>query len=382
MSQNKKEVENTRRATLNLLEDLEKERRALDISNAKQAALLESIGVGVLAVDKNGNVITINDAAVKILKGKAEDFLGNKIDQMTRLFDKDDRVLSAEQGPLQKAISSGKKTVATYFYEGFDNKKIPVSITVTPVILGKSVVGAIEIFRDITKELELSKAKDEFISLASHQLKGPITAISWGLEGFLLKYKKDLNKEQKETLDKIFEINKGMLELVGGFLDVTRMATSGFAIEKGKVNLVESCNLVIDELVGQISEKKIKIIKRFDKKLPSLDIGEKTARIIFQNLLANAIKYSPENAKVEISIINVPKGIQISIRDYGFGIPDKAKDFIFTKLFRADNAKEKEPSGTGLGLYLVKSMLDKVGGKIKFESKEGVGTTFYVNFKT
>lgn len=375
------EIENTRKATLSLLMDLEEERTALSIAKAKDEALLESLGDGVIATNEKGVIISINLAAEKLLSGNRKDFLDKKIFEVLQLFDEKGDIVSIGERPYQVAFKTGKKTVATYSFGRKDGTKFLAAITVTPVIFEKKIVGAIEIFRDITKEVELDKAKDEFISLASHQLKGPITAISWSLGEFLIKYKKDLKKEQETMLDKIYEINKGMMELVGGFLDVTRMETTGFAIETGKVDLIESCNLILVELAGQIAEKRLQIIKKFDMKVPPVNIGIKTARIIFQNLLTNAIKYSQENGEIEVSIIKAPKGIRVSVKDNGFGIPDEAKPFIFTKLFRANNAKEKEPSGTGLGLYLVKSLLDKVEGKIKFESSEGKGTTFYVDLK-
>lgn len=375
------ETENTRKATLNLLVDLEEERTALSIAKAKDEAILESLGDGVVATDENGIIISTNSAAEKLLNGKRSDLLGKKVFEVLHLFDYQGNIVPPEGRPHQIAFVTGARTMAKYSYERMDGSRFPAAITVSPIIFEKRNVGTIEIFRDITKEEELDKAKNDFISLASHQLKGPITAISWSLGEFLIYYKKKLNKAQKVLLEKIYEINRGMLGLVGGFLDVTRMETSGFAVEAGDIDLKKTCDLVIEELRGQAEDKKIEIIKKYDNKIIISNIGVKTARIIFQNLLTNAIKYSSEKGKVEISIEKLDTGIHINIKDYGFGIPDKAKQFIFTKLFRADNAKEKEPSGTGLGLYLVKSLLDKSGGKIWFESLEDKGTTFFIDLK-
>ncbi len=375
------EIEDTRRATLNMLSDLEEERRALAIVVAKNEALLESLGDGILAADKDGVITNINQAAEKLLRGSQDDFLGKKLNEVLHIWDDKGERISNENRPFQKAFVTGKKVVETFIYERRDRTKFPAAVTMTPVIYDSKIVGAIEVFRDVTKELELDRAKDEFISLASHQLKGPITAISWSLGEFLIQNKSKLSKEQKDLLEKVFEINKGMSELVGGFLDVTRMETSGFAVETGEVDLKETCDLVIEELKGQIEERKIEIIKKYDKEDLISNIGLKAARILFQNLLTNAIKYSSEKRRVEISIEKHDKGILVSIKDSGVGIPEKSKGFIFTKLFRADNAKTQEPNGTGLGLYLVKSLLDKSGGKIWFESTEGKGTTFFVELK-
>lgn len=231
------------------------------------------------------------------------------------------------------------------------------------------------------KEDEIDKQKNEFISLASHQLKNPITAISWNLESLLDGDKGPVSEDQKEVLKRAYESSENMAELVAGFLDITKMEHSGFVIETGDVDLVQMADSVLGELAKQISDRKIIIIKKYGDNIPHLNIGSKTSRIIFQNLLTNAVRYTPENGTVETLIEKTAAGVSISVKDNGYGIPEEAKSRIFTKLFRADNIKEKEPSGTGLGLYLVKSLVDKLGGKIWFESKEGVGSTFHVNLK-
>lgn len=381
MKSSEQEVEDTRKATLSLLVDLEEERTALSIAKAKDEALLESLGDGVLATDEAGMIISINSAAEKLLNGKRLDFIGKRIFEVLHIFDDQGGMLPQEERPYQIAFMTGTRTLAKYSYERMDGSRFPAAITVSPVIFEKKIIGAIEIFRDVTKEIELDKAKDELISLASHQLKGPITAISWSLGAFLIQNRTALTDEQIKSLEKIYEIDKNMMELVEGFLDVAKMETSSFAVELGEVDLKKVCDLELRELAGQIGGKKIQIIRKYDKKILLSNIGIKTAKIIFQNLLTNAIKYSPDKGKVEIEIGKTREEIKISVKDDGLGIPEKAKKMIFTKLFRAENAKKEDPLGTGLGLYLVKSLLDKLGGKIGFESKMGEGTTFYVDLK-
>lgn len=228
------------------------------------------------------------------------------------------------------------------------------------------------------KLMVLDKAKDEFIALASHQLNSPLTAVMWGMESLLGEKIGKLNQEQKEMMEKILERTRNMAELVSGFLVATKLESTGFDIERGEANLLKICDSLLEELAEQIKVKKIKVVKKIDNKVPKLKIGEKSARIILQNLLTNAIKYTPSKGNIEITIEKAVKGVTIIVKDNGYGIPVAAKGRIFTKLFRADNVKEKEPLGTGLGLYLLKSLVDKLGGKVWFESKEGRGSTFYV----
>lgn len=232
------------------------------------------------------------------------------------------------------------------------------------------------------KEKELDKQKDEVISFASHQLKNPITATSWNLEMLLDGSRGKLTEKQRETLKEIYGSNKNMLELITGFLDISKIESEGFLNEKGEVDLLKISDSVLEELAEQISVKKINIVKKYGDDVPQLNIGTKTARIIFQNLITNAVKYTQEKGIIEIKIEKkINGGVSVSVKDTGYGIPKDAQKRIFSKLFRADNIKEKEPSGTGLGLYLLKSLVEKLGGKVWFESEEGVGTTFYVDLK-
>lgn len=241
------------------------------------------------------------------------------------------------------------------------------------------IILTIPISRSIAaKESEIIKSKEEFTSLTSHQLKTPITSIAWGLDSLLSRNKQSLNYEQRKTLQLIRDRNNDMLELVNGFLDMTKTESAGFFDNKEAVDLVEMSDLVLEELSENIRNKKIKIIKKYGSNNIKLNIGQKSAEIILQNLITNAIKYTPKMGTVEVAIGKTSQLVSISVKDSGYGIPEAEKARIFIKLFRAENIKKIEPSGTGLGLYLVKNLVDKLHGKIWFESKEGVGTTFYV----
>jgi len=364
----------------------EKEKTA----EAKEKALLASIGDGVIATDNAGIGIVVNHAAELLLGGATEDFLGKKLHDVVNIYDDKGIPVPFEKRPIQIALTTGRTTSTadidangntTYFYERKDGTRFPAAITVTPVLLDNKIIGAINIFRDVTREKELEKGKDELISLASHQLRNPITAISWSMEALLDGSKGPLSDEQKEMVGEAHRASKNMEELVGGFLDIAKMESVGFALGKGDVDLPQISDSVLEELSKQISDKKLTITKQYGTDVTHLDIGTKTARIILQNLLTNAVKYTPDNGAVEVKIEKAAEGISISVKDNGYGIPEEAKKKIFTKLFRANNVMEKEPSGTGLGLYLLKSLVDKLGGKVWFESTEGAGTTFHVNLK-
>lgn len=351
-------------------------------AKAKDEAMLSSIREGLIAVDMHGRVMVMSKATERLLGLSFDELKGKIFNNFITVIDEKKQVVPKNKRPLYLALTTGKEIINTkYSYVRKDGTSFPASSITAPIILKGKIIGSINNFQDITEEKALAKAKDEFISLASHQLKSPTTAISWSLEALLDGDEGPLNDGQKKLADSAYASAKNMAELVSGFLDITKMESSGFAIESGDVNLLEISDSVLAELANQLAEKKITLVKEYGKNIPHLTIGTKTARVIFQNLLSNAVKYTPEGGTVEAKIEKTADGISISVKDNGYGIPNEAKSHIFTKLFRADNIKEKEPSGTGLGLYLLKSLVDKLGGKVWFESEEGQGTTFYVNLK-
>ena len=366
------ETENQKKAILNILEDVEKEKE----KSEKLSRIVEDTNEPIVSKTTDGVILSWNRGAEEFYGYLEREMLGQSI----KIIVPPEKY--EEVDGIMKLVSQGKRIE---HYETIRKKKdgtlVNVSLTASPIkdSLGK-IIGISVITMDITKEKELDKQKDEVISFASHQLKNPITATSWSLELLLDGAEGKLNEKQEKTLKEIYASNKNMLELVTGFLDISKIEASGFKNEKGEVDMVKISDSVLDELAGQISDKKIHLEKKYGD-VSLLDIGEKTARVILQNLLTNAVKYTPENGTVEIKIEKNIEGTYISVKDTGYGIPEKDKARIFSKLFRADNIKEKEPSGTGLGLYLLKSLVEKMGGKVWFESKEGTGTTFYVQLK-
>jgi PAS domain S-box-containing protein len=261
-------------------------------------------------------------------------------------------------------------------------------------ILGKD--GNVEFYvgieRDITKEKEIDKAKTEFVSLASHQLRTPLSAINWYTEMLLAGDAGEINDDQKAYLKEVAVGSHRMVDLVNALLNVSRLDLGTFIIEPQPVDVVSIARSVLGELHPQIMEKGIIMGERYDESFELFQADEKLLRIVFQNLLSNAVKYTPANGRVTFSIRALRKGAHFGGKDLqedslvcfaedsGMGIPVEQQDRIFSKLFRADNARNSETEGTGLGLYIIKSIIDQSGGRIWFESKEDQGTTFYVTF--
>jgi len=166
---------------------------------------------------------------------------------------------------------------------------------------------------------------------------------------------------------------------VNTLLDVSRIELGTFKVEPKPTDIMALAQSVLDEQKPEIEEKKLVIDEDFGKGFPIFLTDAKLLRMVFQNLLSNAVKYTPPGGRIGFSIsLDDEKILHIKVSDTGYGIPNNQKDQIFTKLFRADNVRSKDTTGTGLGLYIIKSIIENSGGKIRFESEENKGTAFYV----
>ena len=245
---------------------------------------------------------------------------------------------------------------------------------------GQGRTGLAVLF-DITEEKELDRAKTEFVSLASHQLGTPIATVKWYIDVLLSPDLGELTPKQKEYLERIYKVNQNMIELVDTLLNVSRIEIGSIAMEKKSTNVPEIIESIFLELSSQIESKRIQIQKEYNGNLDNINSDPKLLRIIAQNLLSNAIKYTPEGGAVSVVLKQSWNERAIIVSDTGIGIPATQQDKIFNKLFRARNTRTlKGDRGTGLGLYLVKSLVETLGGKISFVSEENKGTTFTVKF--
>jgi signal transduction histidine kinase len=235
---------------------------------------------------------------------------------------------------------------------------------------------------DVTKEVEVDRAKTEFVSLASHQLKTPLTTIRWTIEALLNGTAGELSPEQTQNLDSMQEESKRMTDMVNDFLNVSRIELGTFAAREEEFDICELAQGVIDEQRHAAQEGRVTVKFLCAPTLPLVFEDKTLIRTVFQNLISNAIKYTPQGGSVECEISKggvLKEAFHIRVSDTGIGIPRNEQGRVFEKLHRASNAQTFAPNGTGLGLYMVKTIIDKAGGNITFESHEGKGTTFYAS---
>lgn len=358
----------------------------------KDEATLQSIGEGILALDTRERVTLINKKAEEMLGFSVANFRGKTFSGVLAAETENGNSIPPEKRVDRVALRVGETKIQDCVYRRKDGSKFLAHVTAAPVIVDKKIFGVVVIIRDITKEREVDKAKTEFISVASHQLRTPLSAINWYAEILLSGDAGKINKSQREYLREIYAGNLRMVELVNSLLDVSRLEMGAFPMENSPTDVTKLAQNVAGELQPAVAAKKLKIKQQYGKHLPSFSADPKLLRIILQNLLSNAIKYTPKNGRVTLDIHAVQAGETIGgkaatepsmvfiVSDTGCGIPENQQHKIFTKLFRADNVRQLDTTGTGLGLYITKTIIDHSGGKIWFASEENRGTAFYATF--
>ncbi len=373
-----------------ITEDLQYERNLAVANDHKSSAILASIGDAVFVVDAKQRITLFNPAAEKVSGYTKEEALGKVYDEILKFeVEKDGKPNTRF---IRQALAGHVTSMANHtVLVRKDGKRVPVADSAAPIhdVHGK-VVGAIVVFRDVTVEYQLDKAKTEFVSLASHQLRTPLSAINWYTELLLGGDAGRMTKGQQEYLAEIREGNRRMVDLVDALLNVSRLELGKLKNEPQATSLAELARSVEKELQPNITAGEVTYTAHLSSKLPTVFADPKQLRMIVQNLLSNAIKYTPKHGHVTLTLREATAGeIQsahlrpgaysyLQISDTGYGIPDSQQPKIFQKLFRADNVQALDVEGTGLGLYIVKEVVTNMGGVVWFESKEHQGTSFYV----
>jgi signal transduction histidine kinase len=230
---------------------------------------------------------------------------------------------------------------------------------------------------EIKRAKELDRMKSEFISIAAHQLRTPLSAVKWTLKMVIDGDLGSLTSEQKTFLMQGYQSNERTIRLVNDFLNVARIEEGRFGLEFSPHKLEDLIDNLLQEFSHVIKEKKIKLtFAKPRENLPQANIDPAKMRLAIQNLIDNAIKYTPEKGEVTITIKYSKLNLEVSIKDSGIGIPKSQQARLFTKFFRSENAIKNQVDGTGLGLFIVKNIIEKHGGKIWVESEENKGAIF------
>ncbi len=349
----------------------------LNESQQKEKFIIEGVGDGLFAIDKEWNITLWNPASAKISGWSSEEAVGQPLRKIVRFVKRSDRsenvlfISDAMMTGTVRPMSDNTVLIRK------DATEVDVSDSASPLFdENGQVTGAIVIFRDASKEMEIERLKTNLVSLVTHELRGPSTVIRMYLE--LLRDEKESSRGEakKEYLGEIAKANDKMIELSNSLLSVFRVSFGDIVINPEPTFVTEIADAVVQQQALATTSKKISVQKEYDEGLPAIEADKKLVELIFSNLLSNAIKYTPNEGRVRLEIKQQEKELRISVADTGVGIPKNEHGKIFTKFYRGSNVSDI--SGAGVGLHVLKSMLESAGCRIWFESEEQKGSTFFV----
>ncbi len=363
---------------------LAKTRFILDFEKKRNKYVFDTLSEGIITYDKNFKILSINKAAQVITSLKEEEIL-NKI--ITPELAQDPKLALLVQiifpslAPVVIKKSEGSSYPQVVRINFQEPRELYLEVTTTLIFdENNKQIGFAKIIRDRSREIELSKSKSEFITIAAHQLRTPLSGIKWTSEMLLNQELGELNSQQLDGLKQINENIAKLIELVEDLLDVSKIEEGKFGYVFGKADLIKVIEEVVIAHQEMAKQYKVKII--FNKpstNLPLILMDKDKISIVIQNLIENAIKYNVENGEVKINIelLKDKPFIQVSVEDTGIGINKNDLPKLFTKFFRSQDTLKKETSGSGLGLYISKNIIKRHGGEIWAKSIEKRGSTFY-----
>ena len=365
--------------------ELEEINSRLSKETNENNAILSSMVECLIGVSNDGKILFMNQIAMAMTGYAGVDAYGKSISEVLPLL-KNEELIKEENSPIYKAIKN-RDMGRVYLYDNVYTKDksgriFPIILSAVPLSqdLSEGGISIIVMFHDISTEKAVDHAKTEFVSLAAHQLRMPLTTIRWYVEMLLDGDQGPILEGQKEYISEIEESNKRMIFLVNNLLNVSRVRLGTFTIEPVPSDLTKIVESVIAEFRPIITKKKMNIETEFSEQTKIFNADSNLMRVIFQNLISNALKYTGEEGKIKVSIGENNNRFFLSVIDNGYGIPKEDQSKIFTQLYRADNVREKEADGSGLGLYMIKTIIEEAGGTISFNSEENKGTQFFVTF--
>ena len=362
--------EKTTRALLNILEDVEKERKRVEEEKNKTLAVITHLTDGLLVFDKENRLSLINHQAEKFLNIKTKEVMGRSVSGLADL--PNFKILGDLLGPEIKSVFRKELNLGGNFI---------IEVSTEPMLPKGEKLGTLVVLHNISREKMVEKIKSEFVSLAAHQLRTPLSAIKWTLKMLLDGDLGEITEEQRDFIEKTYQSNERMIGLINDLLDITRIEEGRYLSKPVLASFEEIVISVLDFCQQEIIRKEINLeLEKPQIKLPQASMDVEKIKLVVQNLIENAIKYTPLGGKITVSVgyREDKKEIIFSVKDTGVGIPEDQQSRVFTKFFRGANVMRMETEGSGLGLFISKNIIEAHGGKIWFESKEGQGTTFYM----
>lgn len=343
--------------------------------------VLSNFTDAIIAYEPNFKITVFNSTAEILFDIKAGEVIGKTITPELAKNEKI-KVLTQVLFPSLAPSMSWKTDPAVFpniMDLSFSDPILELTVTTIRVMDAKGkILGFFKIIKDRTREEEIIKSKSEFLTVAAHQMRTPLSGIKWGLETLLSEGNENLTDMQRDLLQRNLETTDKILRLANDLLDTMNIESGKFGYDFIQSDLIDLINKLLVDYLPLADQHKIKIY--FESPADGLapfKFDPMRIKIVMQNLLENALRYNVENGQIVIKVEKKPPYVEVSVTDTGIGIPKDDLPKLFTKFFRAKNVLKYETEGTGLGLYLTKNIVEAHGGKIWVESIENRGTTFH-----
>lgn len=331
--------------------------------------------VPYVTLDRRGVIVSANMSAARLF-GVADTALVG-VDLFEELKGSDEHKASLLPGKFERGVFINDEEASL---TNADGAMRWVLFSVFPFRDAAGHKRGLATLVDITKQKEIDRAKTEFVSLASHQLRTPLAAIKWNTELLQMKYGAVLVEEARAYTESIAHNAARMETLIGDFLAASRFELGALTADKQPISVPAFLDGIVQDVEAAAAQKGIQLERVYDPALESCQSDSHLLGMAIGNLLSNAIKYTREGGQVRVATELAGNECVITVADTGMGIPAQEQDKIFTKIFRASNAQAHVPDGTGLGLYIAREAMRVLGGDITFSSQEGKGTTFLARF--
>ena len=351
-------------------------------AEAHSETLLESLTVGIVEYDENFKVLRLNQAAEALLGTERKDVLGKTI----RPADMSDRNLESISTILYPGISAeGVQIAATEeFEEGISKNSVvlknptrrEVQIITVPIkgLGAEEILRYVKILRDVTHENIVNRSKSEFIKIAAHQLRTPLTGVKWALRSIQDKDFGEISGGEDTLVEDMYDANGSLINIVNDLLTVDRIE-GNFGYKKTKNNIAEIIQESIRSSLILERDKNLSLeFKNNAPELPLFSFDPVKITIALKNMIGNAIDYTPSLGKIVVSLSEHDKEAVITITDTGIGINSSDMGSLFNKFYRSKEASELIPNRSGLGLYITKEIVEKHGGTLTVERGKESGT--------
>ena len=354
-----------------LAEQIEETQDAMESERNRLNSVLSHMSDGVVATDRRGKVITINDMALSLLGISKEAAIGQNI---LNLLDIE------KDYTLRKILESTEELLIERNESNYgDNKIIRVEFSMIRRESG-FISGLVAVLHDVTEQEQNERDRREFVSNVSHELRTPLTSMRSYIETLSEGAWQDQEiapRFLKITLDE----TDRMIRMINDLLDLSRMDNGNLKLNIEMVNFNELVNFVLDrfDVIIANSEKKYRIVREFTQRPLFVEVDTDRMIQVIDNIMNNAIKYSPDGGKITVRLIETHNNVILSITDQGLGIPKKDISRIFDRFYRVDKARARKQGGTGLGLAISKEVVKALGGTIWATSIENYGSTFYIS---